>query len=178
MPVVNRTPYRNLILTGHTGVGKTAVGREIVGRMDTEFYDLDNEITLKKGQPPEKIRELFGEMHLRSLEEEVISELSLIRSAVIAVNATTLLSSSNLDKLRSMGLIVCLTAALDEILRRLHVTQGARFHSPTTRSLLLGQLRRERPMLNLKLATIDTTNIPVETVVEKTIQFWTQQADI
>jgi len=177
MPVINRVPYRNLILTGHTGTGKTSVGRGIARQLEVEFFDLENEIELREGSSAAQIRELMGEARLRSLEAEVLAELSLVRSAVIVVSATTLTDSGNLEKLRSTGPVLCLTATLNEILRRLHVVQGARFHSPDTRSIALGQLKRERPVLELGLPAMDTTGREVQEVVEQAIQFWMEKAD-
>ncbi|MBI5930231.1 MAG: hypothetical protein HY862_13045 [Chloroflexi bacterium] len=178
MPVINRVPYRNLTLTGHMGVGKSAVGRLIVNQLNIPLYDLENEIELREGQSAENIRALFGESRLRTLEAEIVSELVVVRSSVICVNGPTLLQPANLEKLRSTGPLLCLTAALNEILRRLHVVQGARFHNPETRSIAISRLKRERAVLELPLPHLDTTGLSVETVAERAIQFWMEQADL
>lgn len=178
MPVINRVPYRNLILTGHMGVGKSAVGQIIAHRLNIQFYDLENEIELREGQSAENIRALFGESRLRTLEAELVGELVVIRSSVICVNGPTLLQPANLEKLRATGPVICLTAALNEILRRLHVVQGARFHNPDTRSIAISRLKRERAVLDLPLPHLDTTGLSMETVAERAIQFWMEQADL
>lgn len=178
MPVLNRVPYRDLVLTGTIGVGKTAVGRAVAQKLDVPFYDVENEIQLRENQSPEEIRSLFGEARLRTLEADLISELMLVRSAVIAVNGTILSVSSNVDKLRSMGPVLCLTAALNEILRRMHVAQGARFHSPDSRSIAVARLKRDRLVMGLDLPQLDTTGLSIEAVAEKSIQFWMEQSDI
>ncbi len=178
MPVINRIPHRNLILTGTMGVGKTAVGRSIARELDVTFYDLENEIELREGQSAESIRSLLGEARLRNLEAEVIRELSLVRSSIIAIGGPTLLDATNLEKMRATGPLLCLTAALNEILRRLHVAQGSRFHSPDTRAVALGRLKRESRVLDLELPLLDTTGLSVETVTDRAVQFWMEQADI
>jgi shikimate kinase len=178
MPVINRVPYRNLILTGHMGVGKSAVGRAITEQLAIPFYDLENEIELREGQSAESIRSLFGEARLRTLEAELVSELAVVRSSVICVNGPTLLQRANLEKLQSTGPVLCLTAALNEILRRLHVVQGARFHNPETRSLAISRLKRERAVLELSLPHLDTTGLTVEIVADRAAQFWMEQADL
>lgn len=178
MPVINRVPYRNLVLSGYMGVGKTTVGRAIAKKLDVSFFDVENEIELREGQSAESIRSLFGEARLRNLEAEVIRELVVVRSSIIAVNGPTLLDVTNLEKMRITGPILCLTAALNEILRRLHVAQGARFHSPDARAVALGRLKREMRVLDLELPQLDTTGLTIETVTERSIQFWMEQADI
>jgi shikimate kinase len=177
MPVINRVPHRNLILTGHMGVGKTAVARTIARQLDVEYYDLETEIEQREGQSAETIRELFGEARLRTLESQMVKELTLVRSAVIAVNGPTLLDAANLDMLHATGPVLCLTATLDEVLRRLHVARGANFHSPDVRSVALGRLKRERKILEIDLPHLDTTGLSVKIVAERAIQFWMQQSD-
>jgi len=179
MPVVNRTPYRNLILTGTAGVGKTNVGRRIAERMDdAHFIDLEIEIQRREGYTPAQIRETFGVARLQSLESNLIEEMTLRRSTIIAASGATLLDSGNLDRLRETGPVLCLVAALGEILRRLHVSQGARFHFPETRAQIIGRLKRERGVLELDLAQLDTTGLGIDQVVQQAADFWLQQSDL
>ena len=177
MPVINRVPYRNVVLTGHMGVGKTAIGRAIAQELAVDFYDVENELELKEGLSTEKIRETFGESRLRTLESKYIDELLLVRGSVIAVNGPALIDSENLDKLRQTGPVLCLTAALNEVLRRLHVARGANFHSPATRSVAIARLKRERRILEMDIPQLDTTGLSVDEVTERTIHFWRQFAD-
>lgn len=177
MPVLNRVPYRNLTLTGHMGVGKTAVARAIAEQLEIDYYDVENEIALQEGQSAAEIRELFGEARLRTLEAEIVSNLGLVRGAVIAVSGATLLDTTNLETLRGTGPVLCLTAALDEVLRRMHVASGANFHSPDVRSVALGRLKREWRILEVDLPQLDTTSLSVEEAAQRAIQFWRQQAD-
>lgn len=178
MPVINRIPYRNLVLTGYMGVGKTAVGRAIAHKLAIDFYDIENEIQLREGQSAEAIRSLFGEARLRTVEADLIRELVLVRSSIIAVNGPTLFETVNQQKLRETGPILCLTATLNEILRRLHVVQGARFHNPDARATALGRLKREMHILDLELPQLDTTGLTIDTVTERAIQFWMDRSDI
>ena len=178
MPVINRIPYRNLILTGYMGVGKTAVGRQIAQQLSIDFFDIENEIQTREGMSAEQIRSLLGESRIRNVESEIVSELTLLRSTVIAINGPTLLDTTNLEKLRQSGPILCLTTALNEVLRRMHVSRGARFHSPDERARVLGRLKREMKVLSLELPQLDTTGLEIETVTTRAIDFWMTQADL
>ncbi|PJF44969.1 MAG: hypothetical protein CUN55_01320 [Phototrophicales bacterium] len=177
MPVINRVPYQNLILTGYMGVGKTAVGRAIANQLEIEFYDLENEIQLREGMSAENIRSLLGETRLRTVEAELIHELSLVRQSVIAISGPALIEPQNAERLRATGPILCLTAALNEVLRRLHVSQGARFHTPDARAVILGRLKREMTVLQLNYPQLDTTGLSIETVTQRAIDFWMAQAE-
>jgi shikimate kinase len=168
-----KIPYHNLILTGYMGVGKVAVGRLIAQKVGVPFVDLESEIQNREGMLPDEIRQLFGEARLRALEEDVCRELSLRRSAVLSVGGPTLLDEENRERLLSSGSILVLTTALNEILRRMYGSQGARFHDPKVRSAALNQIRREKQIHQLgDLPNLDTTMLTHEQVAEQAIAFW------
>lgn len=179
MPVFNRTPHRNLILTGSTGTGKTGVGRVMAQKLeDAAFVDMEIEIHKREGYTHAEIREVFGMARLRTVERDLIDELTLRRSSVIAVSNLTLLVPLHLERLRETGPVLCLTASLGEILRRLHVANGGWFHDPNNRLGALGRLKRERELLKLDLPKMDTTNQTIETVAQLATEFWMQESDV
>jgi shikimate kinase len=179
MPVINRTPYRNLILTGTMGVGKTTIGQRIAAQMDgAAFVDMEIQIQDREGYTPAQIRETFGEARLRQIESDLIEEITLRRSTVIAISGVTLLETINLDRLRETGPLLCLTAALGEILRRLHVMQGGQFHEVRNRSLALGRLKREGQVRSLNLPSLDTTALDIDETIRQATAFWLEQSDI
>jgi shikimate kinase len=178
MPVINRIPYRNLVLTGFLGVGKTAVGRAISSRLEVEYFDLENEIEMREGISPENIRSMLGEARLRTIEAELVRELALVRGAILVITGPTLLDATNLSRLQDSGPVLCLTASLNEVLRRMHVARGARFHAPDARAVVLGRMKREMRVLSLDLPQLDTTGLSVETVTDRAVDFWMTQADL
>jgi hypothetical protein len=71
------------------------------------------------------------------------------------------------------GPILILTCSLNEVLRRMHASQGARFHDPKVRSTALYQIRREQQVLQIEgLPTLDTTTFSIEQVAEHASKFW------
>lgn len=179
MPVINRTPYRNLILTGTTGVGKTGVGRAVAALMEgANFLDLEIELQQRHGNTADEIKERFGIARLRTLERELVDEITLRRSTVLAVSGLTLLEAQNLERLRETGPILCLTAELGEILRRLHVAYGGWFQEVNHRQVLLGRIRREKQALELNLPILDTTGLKMDEVAQKAKEFWLENSDL
>ena len=176
MTLFDSAPYQNLTLTGAMGVGKTAVGREVARRLSAEFYDLENEILNREGQSAEQIRALFGEARLKTLETETIRDLTLRRHAVIAVSGPALLREENRARLVEAGLVLCLTCALNEILRRLHAARGAWFHNPANRGVMLSRLKRELAVVSLDLPQLDTTPLSIEETADAVIEFWLSHA--
>ena len=170
---VAEAPYQNLILTGFLGAGKTNVGRTVAQRLGVSFFDLETEVQLREGLSADEIRALFGEARLRTLEVDICRELSLRRGSVLAISATTMLDETNRNRLTTSGPVLVLTCALDEILRRLHAAQGARFHDPRVRASALHQLRRDQQIRKLtEFPIMDTTLYTIDDVAEKAITFW------
>ena len=166
-------PYHNLLLTGHIGIGRVTVGRLIARQLGVQFIDLDTEVQLRENMPPEEIRTLFGESRLRAIEDVICREFSLRRGAVLSVSGPTLLEESIRERLLNSGPMLILSCGLNEILRRMHASQGARFHDPKVRSLALYQIRREKQIEQLPaMPRLDTTKLTMEEVAEKAIEFW------
>lgn len=178
MPVISLVPYRNLILTGSVGSGKTGVARLIAQKMEgVNFVDVETEIERREGYPPEQLRAIFGMARLRSAETQLIQEISLHRSTIIAVSGSTMLDPPSFERLQETGPILCLTAELGELLRRLHVQRGGWFHEPNNRATLIGKLKRERQVLALDIPRLDTSALSLEAVAEQAIEFWRSHAD-
>jgi shikimate kinase len=178
MTIFDAAPYRNLILTGPMGVGKTSLGRAAARRLNAEFFDLENEILTREGQSAEEIRELFGEARLKALETALIHDLTLHRHAVLVVSGPAVVDDPNRLRLAESGAILCLTCAVNEILRRLHVARGAWFHSPANRGMLISRLKREWRVTTLDLPKLDTTRLSVEEAADAAIEFWFSHAEI
>lgn len=172
-------PYRNLILAGAMGVGKRDVAAQIAARFAAPLRDLDAEITTREGMSPEQLRVFFGEARLRSVESELCRELALQRGAVVSVSASTLLVEANRRRLQESGVVLVLVTALNEVLRRLHVDLGDRFHDPRERALALARLRVEWQVRDLPgLPHLDTTLLTTRRVVEEAVAFWQAVGDI
>ncbi|MBX3062513.1 MAG: shikimate kinase [Anaerolineae bacterium] len=167
------TPYHNLIVTGYIGTGRLNVVRMIAKQVNVSFVNLDTEIQVREGMNADEIRQLYGEARLRSIENTLCREVALQRGAVISVGGSTLLDDINRERLQASGPVLILTCSLNEILRRLYASQGARFHDPKARSAALNQIRREQQVLQLKdLPKLDATYLTTEQVVEQAIHFW------
>src|SRR5512136_714106 len=90
-------PYKNLILTGFLGVGKSTIGQHLVQRLGVDFLDVDEEIELRELMSISKLRELYGDSRLKSLEHEFCRQAALMRRAVIIVPGAALLDARNYD---------------------------------------------------------------------------------
>ena len=178
MTIFDAAPYRNLILTGPMGTGKTSIGKLVATRMKADFFDLDMEILVREGQSVDELRELFGESRLKALETTAIGDLTLRRQAVLVISGTAMLEELNRSRLADTGPILCLTWGLNERLGRYYIARGAWFHNPANRGVLLSRLKREQGIIALDLPKLDTTRLSIEKAADAVIDFWLNNADV
>lgn len=176
--IFEAAPYQNLILTGSMGVGKTTLGRRVAAQLNTEFFDLENEILAREGQSAGEIRETYGESRLKALEAGAIRDLTLRRHAVITISGPAVLDDENRARLQDSGLVLCLTCALNEILHRVYVARGAWFHNPANRGALLSRLKRELRVNTLDLPQLNVSALSVEDAADAVRAFWLERAQL
>jgi shikimate kinase/3-dehydroquinate synthase len=108
----------NIAITGFMGTGKSAVGREVARRLGWQFVDMDDVIVERAGKSIPRIFAEDGERAFRALESQVCADLSAQEELVIATGGGALVNAGNRRVMMHDSTVVCLTAAPDEILRR------------------------------------------------------------
>jgi len=108
----------NIVLTGFMATGKTTVGREVARRLGRTFVDMDSEIAARAGKSIPHIFAQDGEAAFRRLEAALCEELSEKEGLVVATGGGALVDAANRARMMAGGTIICLTASVDEIVRR------------------------------------------------------------
>ncbi len=116
-------PAHNIILTGFMGTGKSSIGREVAARTGRPFVDLDDVIAQRAGKSIPDIFAQDGEPAFRALEAAVCAEMAAPAGLVIATGGGAVLDPANREALAAGGILICLEAAPETILRR--VGRGA-----------------------------------------------------
>lgn len=154
---VERVPgSRNIILTGFMGTGKTTVGRLLAQRLGKDFVDTDQLIKDRYG-PIETIFANEGEGRFREMEGLIAVELAEESNTVIATGGGMLVDETNASALSATGEVVCLTASMAELRRRLTRTGKNRplLSDPDS----LQRLLEERRAAYARFSQIDTTDL-------------------
>ena len=155
----------NLVLTGPMGVGKTTVGARVAKILGWDFSDTDMIITQRAGHSINEIFAKEGERRFRTIESNIVEEVSKKDSTVIATGGGVVLDPQNMRRLRSKGVIVNLEANPAVLLKRLKEV--------TDRPLLtdmkgMKRLLKERSGVYSNTDhRIDTSTMTIEEVVEK-----------
>lgn len=163
----------NLIVTGYLEPNRPRISQQLALRLGLQMIDVEREIEDQLGATINSIRQLYGERRLMAIETQIMDQIILHRRALIRVSGNTLLNSGHLSELQRNGVIVCLVASLDSILRRIHLTLGARYHDPVERARAIGELQREWRIRDVEnIVEFDATTITETILIERIVTFW------
>lgn len=172
---------QNIILTGFMATGKTSVGRNLAERLNRPFVDMDDELVAHFGKP---IREVFaqdGEAVFRTAEAALCAQLAARSGLIISTGGGALVNPKNRDVFAQTGVIICLRATPEEILRRVADT-GER---PLLNTAKAEQESRVRTLLRERRAAygaivhqVDTTGLSTAQVVERVLETLAGEAEL
>ncbi len=110
--------FKNVILTGMMGSGKTTVGKELATVLNYNFVDLDEVIENKYG----KITDIFsqkGEKYFRELETQELKNLENQSNFVLSTGGGIILKDENIKILKDLGQVFYLSAKSETIYNRI-----------------------------------------------------------
>jgi shikimate kinase len=109
----------NLVLIGYRAAGKTTVGRRLSTLLQRAFADSDEMIVRRQKMSIEEIVRCHGWAHFRTIEREVISELSNHDHLIISAGGGVPIDPENVRGLRKNGLLIWLKADVEVLLERM-----------------------------------------------------------
>jgi shikimate kinase len=95
----------SIVLFGFKGVGKTHLGKLLSQDLQLPFVDTDDLIEKKYKISVRNLYYFLGEEKFREIEKQIIREISLLKSHVIALGAGAILDRENQRILESSHLI-------------------------------------------------------------------------
>jgi shikimate kinase len=162
--------FRNVVLVGFMGTGKTTVGRLLAERLGWTFVDSDYQVEEKAGM---SIPELFaakGEPYFRELETEALRTLLSGKHFIVSTGGGAVLKEENRQLMLEGGFTVALRANEETIV--------ARVRGDSNRPLLQGNVEERvhtlmetrRNAYDFALLQIDTDRITVSEIVDRIIK--------
>lgn len=167
---MNKT-FRNLVLTGFMGTGKSTAGPLVAAYLGFVFVDTDSLIQAQAGQSIAEIFAEGGEPAFRQLEARVCLSVAAQSGQVIAPGGGAMLNAAVYEAFAATSLMICLTCDLDEIIRRVgDAPARPLFVADRER---LGRLFASRADHYSRFPYhIDTTLLSPEQVAQEVIGLW------
>ncbi len=116
----------NVYFCGMIGSGKTTIGIRLAREMGLDFYDLDQEMDRELGYSFHKLVQEQGWLAFRELEYSICKRFALLDNALICLGGGTVRYEWNMDVLKGTGLIILLTASLEELINRVRIADRPR----------------------------------------------------
>jgi shikimate kinase len=148
-------PARTVFLIGFMATGKSTVGRRLAERLDRPFVDLDEMVQEEAGRTVREIFAAEGEPGFRARERAALERVLGGPAAVVATGGGTPCVADSLALMQASGVVVALTAPLDEVTRRVV--------DPATRPLLAGPPERVRALYDSRAAVYRQAALAVAT---------------
>ena len=158
----------NIILVGFMGTGKTVVGKKLADKMHRHFVDMDSLIESRAGKSIARIFSEDGEESFRTAERELVKKLARKTNQVIAAGGGVVLNQDNIRQFSQSGIVICLSASMDELHNRLSKSNNRPLLHNTITFAQISQLLKTRQQFYDAIPTqIDTTDLAVDQVVER-----------
>ncbi len=110
---------KNIILCGFMGSGKTTLAKGLAEALGLPLIDTDEEIVRRQGRSIADIFAESGEPYFRSLETELIKELSEKQGYIISLGGGLAVNEKNHPYLKAAGTLILLDCGTEETLRRI-----------------------------------------------------------
>jgi shikimate kinase len=168
--------FRNLVLVGFMGSGKSSVGRLLAARTGFALVDTDNLVVQDAGMPIPDIFRLHGEEHFRRLETAALQRLVGRIGLIVATGGGVIVSPENRAILPRIGPVVWLDATTDHLHQRVRHSKRPLLQTENPRRTLQ-ELYDSREPLYRSVATvrIDSTSLTHRQTAQAIIDALTAQ---
>jgi shikimate kinase len=158
--------FKNIILTGFMGVGKTSVGTRLAKDLGYTFVDTDTLIESDQRMTITEVFAKFGEPYFREVEARIIREVMQGESQVVSTGGGAVIRDMNRDAFKKAGLVVCLTARPATIYERIrHETHRPLLQTPDPEAKIKELLDSRAKFYAQADVVIDTSEKSVEDVI-------------
>ena len=114
------------------GSGKTTIGQRLAQDLGLDFYDLDQEMNRRLGHSFHKLVAEEGWVAFRELEYSICKRFARHENSIICLGGGTVRYEWNMDVLKGSGLVILLTAELEELIRRVKLADRPRVNIGTS----------------------------------------------
>jgi shikimate kinase len=158
--------FKNIILTGFMGVGKTSVGTRLAKDLGYTFVDADEQIEAEEKTTITEIFSTFGEPYFRDVETRVLRRLLENEGQVISTGGGAVIREENRRVFKENGVTICLTAHPESIYARIrHETHRPLLHVADPLAKIRELLAAREQFYRQADFVIDTSERSVDEVI-------------
>ncbi|OGW38733.1 MAG: hypothetical protein A2010_09275 [Nitrospirae bacterium GWD2_57_9] len=158
--------FKNIILTGFMGVGKTSVGTQLAKDLSYTFVDTDKLIEADHSMTITAIFAKLGEPHFREVESKIIHEVMQRENQVVSTGGGAVIRDINREAFKRAGFAICLTARPEVIFERIkHETHRPLLQTDDPLAKIRELLESRARFYAQADATIDTSEKSVDAVI-------------
>ena len=171
---------KNLIyLTGFMGSGKSTIAPILANTLGYSSRDIDVEIERITGKRVSDIFTDHGERYFREVERKLLQESALLEGCIISLGGGTIANQANLQIVKSSGVLVYLSASVEQIFRRVrHKTNrpllltpdGERLSEEDLLTKITLLMNERAPYYEQADVTIVTGDQPVGLTIDKLVR--------
>jgi shikimate kinase len=160
--------FKNIILTGFMGVGKTSIGTRLSSDLGYIFVDTDE---LIEADQMTTIAEIFakkGEPYFRDVEARIIRTVLENYNQVVSTGGGAVIRDENREMFKKAGLVVCLAARPEVIYERIkHETHRPLLKVPDPMARIRELLESRANFYSQADLIIDTSEKSVDDAVRE-----------
>lgn len=161
----------NIVLTGFMATGKSTVGKALSKALGMRFVDIDSLIEIEAGLSVADIFKERGEAFFREAEGLVVRKLTsggYGEGLIVSTGGGVVVNPVNRAALKGWSTVICLSASVDEILKRVGKKADRPLLDVADRRGEIERLLTERAAAYSDChLLIDTTTASVSEVIEK-----------
>ncbi|MCC8143530.1 MAG: shikimate kinase [Tannerellaceae bacterium] len=117
---------KRIFLIGYMGAGKTTVGKELAGRLELTFIDLDCYIEKRYHKTVGQLFADKGEAAFREIEWNMLREIGTFENVLVSTGGGVPCFFDNMEFMCKAGTTVYLKVSVEELANRLEVCKGTR----------------------------------------------------
>lgn len=110
---------KNIALVGYMGAGKSTIGKELASRLNMQFVDLDEQISMQEKRNISDIFAQYGEYYFRKKERFYLKELLEQPNILLALGGGTPCFFDNINILNQSFTTIYLKVNLSILIKRL-----------------------------------------------------------
>jgi shikimate kinase len=160
--------FKNIILTGFMGVGKTSVGKLLAKDLGYAFVDTDVLIESDQRMDITSIFTKFGETCFRDVETRIIRHVLEGYNQVVSTGGGAVIRDENRSTFKKAGIVICLSARPEVIFERIkHETHRPLLQTPDPKGKIKELLDSREKYYRQADLIIDTSEKSVEDAVKE-----------